>query len=213
MTDIADQIETRNGYFWPKGDVFAYPTIMEELKEVPELLRLCEQKRVCIQAGGNCGLWVIPLAGAFERVYTFEPDAKNFRCLVGNVPHDNVIFMQAALGDSAAHSFGNLDQWCGARNAGAHRMELTDAGIVPVLSVDSLRLDNVDLIQLDIEGCEMEALRGAENTISASRPVICLELRNHSPHFGTSDDEIRAWLTQRGYRCAKSINFDEFWTP
>jgi hypothetical protein len=48
-------------------------------------------------------------------------------------------------------------------------------GAIPVLSIDQLGLDNCDLIHLDIEGGEYDALMGAEQTIKQFRPLICLE--------------------------------------
>src|SRR5690606_31779742 len=105
-------------------------------------------------------------------------------------PRENVVFTQAALGSGA--SFIAMDRWCGPQNPGANRVMA--GGTIPVMSLDSLQLKDVDLIQLDIEGYEMNALEGASNTIDRCRPVVCLELRDHSHHYGTSDEAIREWM-------------------
>lgn len=207
---LADAVEiNRHGWLWPKGDRYTWPTVKDELAEIPELAELCKNKRVCVQAGGNGGLWPDHLAQIFERVYTFEPDPINFRCLVHNVARENVVFMQAALG--AGPSFIAMDRWCGPENPGANRVQ--DGGHIPVIALDSLQLTNVDLIQLDIEGYELNALNGAKETIDRCRPVVCLELRNHSYHFGTTDESIRDFMRGRGYRQIKRVFFDEFWAP
>lgn len=208
MLEAAVEIN-EHGWLWPKGDRFTWPTVKGELAEIPELVSLCQNKRVCVQAGGNGGLWPDHLAQLFDTVYTFEPDPINFRCLVHNVARDNVVFMQAALGEQA--SFIAMDRWCGPQNPGANRVQ--SGGHIPVLALDSLKLEDVDLLQLDIEGYELNALRGAEETIARCRPVICLELRNHSHHFGTNDDSIRSWVRDRGYELVKRVNYDEFWVP
>ena len=44
-----------------------------------------------------------------------------------------------------------------------------------MLSIDQLGLNNCDLIHLDIEGGEYDALMGAEQTIKRFSPLICLE--------------------------------------
>ena len=45
-------------------------------------------------------------------------------------------------------------------------------GAIPVLSIDQLGLNNCDLIHLDIEGGEYDALMGAEHTIKRFGPLI-----------------------------------------
>lgn len=205
---LADLVETNaSGWLWPKGDRYTWPTVVEELAEIPVLVDLCKQRRVCVQAGGNGGLWVKELAGLFETVYTFEPDAILFRCLVNNVPCENVIFTQAAVGSEAG--FVAVDRWMGEANPGANRVMA--GGHVPQVTIDGYGLENVDLIQFDIEGYELNALNGAEQTILRCKPVVCLELRNHSGHFGATDDQIREWMQARSYRCVQRMNCDEFW--
>jgi FkbM family methyltransferase len=207
---LADAVEINSaGWLWPKGDQFTWPTVVQELEEIPFLVELCAEKRICVQAGGNGGLWPDQLAKLFKQVYTFEPDPILFRCLVNNVKDENVRFFNAAVG--SAPGFVEIDRWMGEVNPGANRVKQGTS--IPVLTVDGLGLSEVDLIQFDIEGYELEALKGAEKTIERCRPVICLELRNHSHHFGTNDEAIRQWLRDRGYTLAGGMHYDEFWTP
>ena len=205
LTEAVDFNEA--GWLWPKGDVYTWPTVIEELAEIPVLTALCPQKRVCVQAGGNGGLWPDRLAGIFEIVYTFEPDPILFRCLVQNNPHENVIFTQAALGHEAG--FISVDRWMGPINPGANRVK--GGGAIPMLAIDRMELQILDLLQLDIEGAELMALQGAEETIKRTKPVISIELRDHSGHFGTTDETIRQWLRDRGYEQDRRMNSDEFW--
>jgi FkbM family methyltransferase len=207
---LTEQVETnKEGWLWPKGDAHTWPTVVQELDEIPVLASLCPEKRVCVQAGGNGGLWPDKLAQVFEVVYTFEPDPILFRCLVHNNPHENIIFTQSALGHDAG--FISMDRWMGPINPGANRIK--GGGAIPMMALDRLELSIVDLLQLDIEGAELMALKGAEQTINRCRPVISLELRNHSHHFGTTDDEIRLWLKAHGYELDQRMNYDEFWLP
>ena len=43
------------------------------------------------------------------------------------------------------------------------------------MTIDSLNLEDTVLIQLDVEGHEMFALKGALKTISKCRPVVAIE--------------------------------------
>lgn len=50
-----------------------------------------------------------------------------------------------------------------------------NAVTVPTLALDSLQLARVDLIKLDVEGMEMEALAGARETIARHHPILIIE--------------------------------------
>lgn len=46
---------------------------------------------------------------------------------------------------------------------------------MPLVSVDSLELDRVDFIKIDVEGMEVDALKGALNTIEKYKPILTVE--------------------------------------
>ncbi len=46
---------------------------------------------------------------------------------------------------------------------------------VPQVSIDSLALDRVDFIKIDVEGMELDVLRGAEMTLRMCRPRLWIE--------------------------------------
>ena len=102
----------------------------------------------------------------FEHVLTFEPDATNWECLVRNVKEPNVTCFQAALGEEAGFIGMHHEQ----TNCGASYV--AGPGAVAVVTVDSLRLLQCDLLQLDVEGYELKALKGAEDTIRRCSPLI-----------------------------------------
>jgi FkbM family methyltransferase len=210
--DLASQTEDRDGLLWPKGDRDTYPTVKAELAEIPEILALIQRRGVVVQAGGNAGLWPRDLAQHFGHVYTFEPDPLSFRCLVANNPFPNVTPINAALGMQPG--LVAIDRWLGPANHGANRIaKAPQAPRIPTLTIDALGLQECDLIQLDIEGYELNALKGASETIARCKPVIVVELRNHAHHYGTSDVAIREWIVGQGYRRAWTKNYDEAFIP
>ena len=62
---------------------------------------------------------------------------------------------------------------------------------------------------LDIEGSELDAIRGAEKTISMTFPVIHMELKGHIEKYkrGSTEDLLEL-LKGWGYRKAKEIGDD-----
>jgi hypothetical protein len=57
-----------------------------------------------------------------------------------------------------------------------------------------MRWRGVDLIKIDIEGMELEALEGAQQIIERSRPVILVE------SIKAGRERLRAFLDQRSYK-------------
>lgn len=133
-----------------------------------------KEKNVAVQAGGYCGVFPRMLSNMFQRVYTFEPDPINFFCLANNTPSSNVYRYQAALGKE--HGLISMDYMC-LTNAGMKKVG-TAPGVIPTMRVDDLKLERCDLLMLDIEGYEFNAILGAEETIDKYRPVISVEDTN-----------------------------------
>jgi hypothetical protein len=75
--------------------------------------------------------------------------------------------------------------------------ELSDAGqLVGLLTIDSLGIDDIVVIQLDVEGHELPALRGARATIERNAPIVMVE------------DNLRtcnAFLEELGYSHIRTI--------
>jgi FkbM family methyltransferase len=150
-------------------------------------------KKVAVQAGGNCGMQVVKFADYFDYVYTFEPDPINFHCLVNNLPYDNVIKMQCCLGDE--HKLVSLKD----DNLGIGGFYVNENfGNIPTLRIDDLNLDACNFLQLDVEGYTLQALKGGINTINKFKPVLSVEYC-WIERFGTSQQELSAYLTSLGY--------------
>lgn len=66
-----------------------------------------------------------------------------------------------------------------------------DAGQVPITTLDELRLDNVRLIKVDVEGAAASVLVGAAELIAAQSPVI----------YAEGDRDTLADVLPDGYRC------------
>ena len=169
---------------------------------ITEVLKYCDKRRTIIQAGGNCGIWPKEFAQHFERVITFEPDLLNFRCLVENVTEGNVFPYRAALGSGS----GNCEIYEGTpHNCGDLRVRV-GKGNVPVMAIDSLGIQDCDLIYLDIQGMEAAALNGGIQTIGRSRPVVAYEWAN------LGEDPLWFMETER-YEKATVIGSDQVWVP
>lgn len=151
---------------------------------------------VVVQAGGNCGMYPFLFSRMFKTVYTFEPDPLNFYALVQNCQNDNIIKMQAALGD--VHTMIDVRR-VAMSNVGMHKVVSAANAKIPQLRVDDLKLNACGLLQFDIEGYEIHALRGASETIQKFKPVIACENGN---------GQIEEFLRVYGYRAVDRSKMD-----
>jgi len=161
-------------------------------------LRYVKTRNVVVQAGGNCGLYPRLFSEYFQTVYTFEPDPLNFHCLVNNCQRDNVIKINAALGDGSGLV---RVKRAGMGNVGMHT--ITQEGgnfpkITPQFSIDSLCLEACDLIQLDVEGYEPKVIDGAMRTIEQFHPVISCE----------NGGSVSEKLLHLGYEAKETVGAD-----
>ena len=165
-----------------------------------------------IQAGGNVGLYALWFAHYFQKVVTFEPDPANWACLVRNIEgldgFARIDARHAAIGDAEGQC-AVIEVEAG--NCGAHRVNATEKGAIRMLTIDSLNLNACDGIFLDIEGYELQALRGAIKTIEQFSPVIALEMKRLADVYGYSDQDTHDFLTGMGYDQASSCGNDRLY--
>lgn len=153
---------------------------------------------VVVDVGAYTGLYALYARQAGARVYAFEPNPANYERLLQNV--------EANPGGN-----GIMSAFCCAVGQGPARVEMTDlenrprltsagkvreaaGGRIEMVSLDSLNLPRCDAIKLDVEGMELEVLRGAARTIAGYLPRLILEA-NDEEHRDALDRE----LSQYGY--------------
>lgn len=200
--------DSEGDWWWPEEDTKCWDDL-HAWYDVPDIImEHIIEKNVIVQAGGNCGLYVKKYAKKFNRVYTFEPVNELFRCLVLNVPDDNVIKFQACLGEK--HSLVNMNEHV-SKNIGGYHVGHS-AGIIPTIKIDDLNLDVCNLIHLDIEGYELFALKGAQETINKYKPVIVIEhCEKWLNRYNTSIYDIDEFLTSMNYKYVCSARGDRIY--
>jgi FkbM family methyltransferase len=166
-------IEKRDGWWWPKHDRECWAAI-HATSDLDAVLGYVKAFDVCVQAGGNCGVWAKLLAAKFREVWTVEADLLNYVCLLRNVEgKGNIRPIFGALREASGKTVG----WNRLVNIGGCHVLENSRYSVSTIAIDDLYLDACDLIILDIEGSEPFALEGAWETVNKFKPIIMVEDR------------------------------------
>jgi len=206
-------MKVHEGAFYPsterglQGDAASLAHVEEHI-----LPYVQPNRRSCIQAGGAVGLWARTLSQYFEKVHSFEPNPALLKCFHENTKgFANIISYPVALGKDMG---GGKLSWDKDWNMGS--WWVTEGEEFPIVTIDSLNLTDCDLILLDIEGAELEALKGARGTMAFCRPVIVVESKSNClERYGTSRSKMHEWLREEKYRYVKAFHGgrDELWVP
>ena len=124
---------------------------------------------------GETSFWFSKYVGEEGRVFCFEPVLENYRVLLENFKAtwaENVIPVNLAVGEKS----GEIK--ISGSGVGATTSDLGKT--VSCTSIDDFvktnNLDRVDMIKMDIEGYEMNALKGAVETLKKFKPKLALSV-------------------------------------
>lgn len=152
--------------------------------DVLEFLRERLSRRsagLIVDAGAFIGTHAVYFASMCPstEVWAFEPNPDSVAYLKANIEVNRaaVRVLPKALGSRVTRAEVRSEI---ETNTGMASLEYEAAGPVEVTTLDSELSDrDVSLIKIDVEGFELEVLRGAVKTIDRSRPILCIEA--HSP--------------------------------
>lgn len=139
------------------------------------------RRRRAVDAGAHVGLWTLHMSRFFGHVTCFEPVPENLECWIRNCGHlTNASIYHTGLSDRARDvSLAKVDgsSWSWSIDLpafGRQRSEVPSTR-AKVVRLDSLDLNPVDFLKVDVEGHEYEVLEGAKRTIARCRPVVLIE--------------------------------------
>ena len=156
---------------------------------------------VAIDVGANIGNHALRFAEKFSIVYAFEPNPHTFQLLNFNAQFaSNVVLKNIGISDKAEVLTLREEL----SNAGASSAVIdrsgTDKFQISVQPLDDVlpRLDKVRLIKIDVEGMELQVLRGATDTIVRNQPLIVFEQHDSEFQEGKESPSIR-FIRELGY--------------
>jgi FkbM family methyltransferase len=143
-----------------------------------------------IDAGGCWGdtaLYFAHKTGANGSVYCYEFEAENLKLFGYNMDLNPELAARTHLVRHPVWSKPGVPLDVTGSGPSTRLTAAKGAGMVTTDSIDALvtreSVQSVDFIKMDIEGAELDALRGAETTLRAHRPKLAISIYHRLEHF------------------------------
>ena len=164
---------------------------------------------IVADVGANQGLYTLWLArvATSGRIYAFEPDPELFECLEQNV-RNNQLTNVSAIRAAASDRSGTLALTANKLNRGDNRVaRVPDSGLeqVKAFTIDEIvSHSHLDLLKIDVQGFEIEVLRGARETMGNNRNLtIVFEFWPYGlRQTGHRPNELMDLLGEAGFQIA-----------
>lgn len=182
-------------------------------KSDPQLVSLVSRYvrpgSVVWDVGANLGLFAFPaaaIAGPQGHVVAFEPDPWLVQLLRKSAGRQQssarvTVVPAACAAANGIRSFTLAKRSRSSNHLSEYGIPPTTGGALETFPVVAITLDWAleffpppDVLKIDVEGAEMEALRGAESLIAAHHPVVLCEVNE------TACSDVTHFLRSRGYR-------------
>lgn len=213
VNDVSTQFSTEDEYskswFFPR---YAGGRMHE--KVVTEMLIEALQSASCfVDVGAHLG-WYTCIAAKHipsGRVYGFEMDDLSFALLEQNITINNCTNVDVY--NLAVYDFSGMVSYIRDSkrpNPSLHlQANKKDQKSSMSVSVDSVILDEFvkserivpNVIKIDVEGAEMNVLKGMRQTMREYRPILFLEIHpTNLSYFNSSTSDVLSLLIEYGYR-------------
>lgn len=174
-----------------------------------------KRRKVAVDGGAHVGTWSKMLSERFEQVISFEPSADTHEALLHNLAQfgcGNVTVRHQALGAARGRvrmTLEGFDKAIQMGNTGARFVRPGDD--VEQITLDSLQLETLDFLKLDVEGSELYAMQGARGTLVRCKPIVLFEDKNLWKRYNLPRSAPHDFLSSLGARRIERIGCDEIW--
>jgi FkbM family methyltransferase len=218
LTSMLARLERGHMRRMPPGVVLAANAMLHQRlgeAELHELPRLIRPGSIAVDVGAHFGTFSVPMArlvGKQGRVISIEPIAEDAELLErgARALRLPITVLNCALSSSEGEAELHVPLLGGSQKTALSSLEATtqagDAGYMETRTVRTRTLDevlgNVDLpvsfVKIDVEGHELDVLRGAERTLRAERPHLLIEINNDLGDRPVED--VFEFILSFGYR-------------
>ena len=173
--------------------------------------KLIKNDSIVFDIGANIGYYTIVAANKAKkgRVYAFEPVSSNFHSLRQNITLNNL--QNVITNQNGISNIPGIYEYyvSSTDNSGMSGMQPAENFSGHVEKVQTITIDeyviehsisSVDFIKIDIEGNELNSLKGMKNTLTKFKPVLFIEILNeHLVNYHITADDVYEYLNDLGY--------------
>jgi FkbM family methyltransferase len=161
-----------------------------------------------IDGGANCGMFTLRMARLVEHtghILAFEPGENNLALLeenmrAGDAPQVEIIPKPLWSKPEKVRLYMHSDGSKNALSSGNGAMGSAEIEAVTLDAYASKRMyQALKLLKLDIEGCEHEALKGAEHILEHCPYVVVEANLEALPKFGSSIEALCGFMRERKF--------------
>jgi FkbM family methyltransferase len=190
--------------------------VNSELEMLKTFQQYLKPGDILIDIGANFGLHTLYAAKLLRnegRVFAFEPVASNLNLLEKHIAlnglNESITVVSKAVSNSQETSLSfylpseEMTVTASFNRTGENLLKI---------EVENTRLDDywesvnlpIKLIKIDVEGAELEVLRGAEKVLKKWHPILVMEVHGFAlPDFGSTIQDLTNFLMNLGYQETK----------
>ena len=175
--------------------------------EVEVFRQLVQEGHVVLDVGANLGahtLFFATTVGRKGAVLAFEPQRLLFQTLCANMALNsltNVFCHHLAVGaEHGTATVPPLDAYSTQNFGRMSLLESTVGASIEKITLDSLNLPRCNFLKIDVEGMELDVLRGARQTIERHKPILYVE--DDRPDHSA---ELSRYIDALGYRIYRHL--------
>ena len=193
------KIEKVNDFWVPSNDVhieqWKSGTPFTQNKCLNKFIKYCESQtkkmKTVIDVGAWCGTWAKAIEPFAKKVIAFEPDKIHFECLQRNCTINCTPRMEA-VGAQLQEVSLTEDNFTQAKR-------VNEKGNIRMITLDHMAYEDVDMIKIDVEGYELEVLKGATKTLESVK-YLMIELNNNTKKYGSSNVMVEKFIGDLGFK-------------
>jgi len=197
-------IEKINDFWVPSEDVHRQKWIdgarLMQNKCILRFLNYCDVKKIkfrtVLDIGAWCGTWSKLVQPYANIIIAFEPDPLHFHCLQKNNIENCHPIRQAVGNETKNVALTN--------NNFTQKKRVSGDGDIEMVRIDDCNFQDVDFIKIDVEGYELEVLKGAKDTLK-NTDYVMIELNGNTEKYGSSNKECINFIKDQGFKMVMKV--------
>lgn len=164
-----------------------------------------------LDIGANIGKYTLQQSQNFREIHSFEPIPETYEALEYNVKENKL--KNVKLHQVAAWNKEEPLTFYIKNNPGGNSAEMQEI-YHKIIKVKATRIDRllagitcVDLVKIDVEGAEPQALEGMKHLIDENRPIMIIEILEEN------EEKVYNFMAHMQYHLVQKQNRNHLWYP